>query len=146
MPARNGTTTHGALVLPSALRASSSWPLTTATSTPKASPAKSSRAALRRGGIEVGEGLEDLVVVGLGRRLGDHGSDDAVRADDERRPAGAQVRAPVHRLLAPDPVGLADGVVLVGQQGEVQPLRVVERLTSLTGSGETPITTAPADS
>ena len=59
--------------------------------------------------------------------------DGALLVDDERRPQRAPVGAAVHRLLRPDAVGLADGVVLVGQQAEVERLLVGELLDRLDG-------------
>ena len=83
------------------------------------------------GGLQVGEGLEDLVVVRLGRGLRDDVADAAVGVDDERRALGAQVRLAVHRLLHPHAVELADGVIGIGEQREVQVLLVVELLDLL---------------
>jgi hypothetical protein len=54
--------------------------------------------------------------------------DAAVGVDDERRALGAHVGLAVHRLLHPDAVQLADGVVGVGEQREVQIALVVELL------------------
>src|SRR3954454_2842723 len=71
---------------------------------------------------------EHLVVV-LGRfDLSEHARDHAVRTDHERRALVAEVRFAVHRLLDPYAVGVRDAVALVGQQGEVQALLLVEPL------------------
>ena len=66
------------------------------------------------------ESFEDHVVVRFGRDLWEDLGDLAVGADDEGRPLHAHVLLAVHRLLDPGAVLLGDGVVGVGEQGEVE--------------------------
>src|ERR1035437_3963844 len=71
---------------------------------------------------------QDQLVV-LGRLdLAQHLSDLPVRTNDERRALVPKEAAPVETLGPPNPAALRNSVILIGQQGEVQPLPVMELL------------------
>ena len=70
--------------------------------------------------LQLGERLEHDLVVRLRRDLREDLGDLALGVDQEGRPLHAHVLLAVHRLLDPGAVGLGDGVVGVGEQGEVE--------------------------
>ncbi len=79
---------------------------------------------------------EHQLVVRAGLTFSARGRSSRRRSIDECGALVAEVRFAVHRLLDPDPVGLRDGVILVGEQREAERVLVVEFLDLPTGSGE----------
>ena len=63
-------------------------------------------------------GRDDGVAVAVHLHAREDGPDDPVRIDDERRSFHAHGLTPVHVLLLPDAVGLADPVLRVGEERE----------------------------
>lgn len=90
------------------------------------------------------KGAQDQFVVLRRLDLAQNLGNPPVGIDDERRALVPKILATVELLRDPNPIGLRNRVIFIGEQREVQSLLVVEFLDLRDRIGEIPRTTAPA--